>query len=68
MITESIMGFFVDLILFVLDTAIDTLGAPISGAIIIPSPLAWAFTIMITAVTAVVPALFVWWLWRQIKA
>lgn len=68
MILEAILGFFIDLVLWVVSSILNIVGAPLSGTFAIPKPLFVIAEIAFTSLTAIYPAMFIWFLWRQVKA
>lgn len=68
MITEAILGFFIDVITTVIASVINFAGAPVSGTFSIPKPLFMIVEIAVTAFTAIYPVMAVWFLWRQVKS
>lgn len=68
MITEAIIGFFIDIIMSIIATVINIAGAPLSGTFSIPGPLFDIASIALFAFTAIYPVMAIWFIWRQIKA
>lgn len=66
MITEAIIGFLIDVVVFVFATIINFATAPISGTFAIPSPLVFIVEVMVFAFTSIYPLIGLWFLWRQV--
>jgi hypothetical protein len=68
MITQTVLGFLIDIILGIVAKVVQIAGAPVNGSVQIPSPLVWATDVFLQSFTAIFPALLIWFIWRQIKA
>lgn len=66
MITEAILGFLVDVVVWIFASVINIASAPISGTFAIPAPLFFIAEVMIFAFTAIYPLIGLWFIWRQV--
>lgn len=66
MITEFILGVIVDVVVFVVATVMNFVGAPVSGTFGIPAPLMLVVELSVSGFLAIYPAVLIWFAWRQI--
>ena len=68
MITETVIGVGIDALVFIIASVINLVSSPISGTFSIPAPLFFIAEVSIFAVQSFYPALFLWYIWRQVKS
>jgi hypothetical protein len=66
-ITETVIGIFIDVAVWIVGQVLHFGQTPPPGMqFLIPSPLLFAATTLITSSTAVLPVGAIWFIWRQV--
>lgn len=66
MITETVIGVFIDVIIWVFQSVMNIVTSPVSGTFGIPAPLLLLVELATGGFLAIYPAVFLWFIWRQI--
>lgn len=66
MITEFIIGTLIDVVVWVVASVMNFVGAPVSGTFGIPAPLMLIVELSVASFLAIYPAVLLWFAWRQV--